>query len=40
MPHFKKGGRGDEFVQVIVKTPKDLEPDQKKIFEELAKKGF
>ena len=40
IPHFKKAGKGDEFVRVIVKTPNNLEKDQKELFEALAREGF
>ncbi len=40
VPKFGKSGHGDEFVRVLVKIPKGLQEQQKKLFEELAKEGF
>ncbi len=39
-PHFKGNGRGDGFVKVIVKTPKGLNQEQRKLLEELSKQGL
>jgi curved DNA-binding protein len=39
-PHFKGSGRGDGFVKVIVKTPKKLTQNQRKLFEELSREGL
>ncbi len=40
IPHFRKQGKGDEYVRIIVETPKHLKEDQKKLFEALAGEGF
>jgi len=40
IPHFRKSGKGDEFVKVIVKTPKNLKEEKKGLFDALAKEGF
>lgn len=37
MPSMRRYGRGDQHVRVIVKTPTKLSPEQKSIFERLAK---
>lgn len=37
MNDIKKGGKGDHFVEVHVKTPTSLNREQKKLFEELMK---
>jgi curved DNA-binding protein len=39
-PHFKGSGRGDGFVKVIVKTPRGLTENQRKLLEELSKEGL
>jgi molecular chaperone DnaJ len=36
LPHLRRGGVGDLFVRVIVVTPRDLTPEQRKLFEALA----
>jgi molecular chaperone DnaJ len=36
LPHLRRGGMGDLFVRVIVVTPRDLTPEQRKLFEALA----
>ncbi len=40
LPHFKKQGRGDEFVRVQIAAPKNLSDKQKKLFEQLAQEGL
>lgn len=40
LPRFQGGGKGDEFVRLIVKTPKTLSEKQKKLIEELKKEGL
>jgi molecular chaperone DnaJ len=37
IPHLRGGGRGDQLVTVYVVTPKKLSPEQRELFEELAK---
>jgi len=36
IPHFRRSGRGDEIVRLVVVTPDKLTKEQKKLFEELA----
>ena len=40
LPRLQGGGKGDEFVRLIVKTPKTLSERQKKLVEELKKEGL
>lgn len=40
IPHFKGYGRGNLYVELIVKTPKKLTKEQKKLLEELRKEGL
>jgi curved DNA-binding protein len=40
IPHFGKTGKGDQLVQITVAVPRDLTPQQRKLFEELAREGF
>jgi len=40
MPRFGKAGKGDVFVRILVSVPKNLNKDQKKLFDDLAKEGF
>ena len=40
VPHLNGKGRGDEYVQIIVKTPTSLNERQKKLMEELRKEGL
>jgi len=40
IPHLKGGGRGDAFLKVLVKVPKELTPEQRRVLEELAKVGL
>ena len=37
LPHLRRGGTGDLIVRVIVVTPTDLTPEQREVFESLAK---
>ena len=37
VPHLRGAGRGDQLVVVAVETPTKLTPEQRKLFEELAK---
>ena len=37
IPYLRGGGRGDQLVTVYVVTPKKLTPEQRRLFEELAK---
>jgi curved DNA-binding protein len=39
IPHLQGEGRGDEYVQVIVKIPKKLSEKAKGLIQELAKEG-
>jgi molecular chaperone DnaJ len=36
VPHLRGGGRGDQYVRVVVVTPTNLTKEQKRLFEELA----
>ncbi len=36
IPHFRRSGKGDELVKLVVVTPDKLTKEQKKLFEELA----
>jgi molecular chaperone DnaJ len=36
IPHFRRSGKGDELVKLVVTTPEKLTKEQKKLFEELA----
>jgi curved DNA-binding protein len=38
--HMKGGGKGDLYVKVIVKIPKDLKSKQRELIEELGKEGL
>jgi len=40
LPHFQGGGRGDEFVRILIKYPKSLTEKQKKLAEEMQKEGL
>ena len=40
LPRLQGGGKGDEFVRILVKTPKTLSEKQKKLVEELKKEGL
>jgi curved DNA-binding protein len=40
IPHFQGGGRGDEFVRILIKYPKNLSDKQKKLAEEMKKEGL
>jgi molecular chaperone DnaJ len=40
IPHFGAMGRGDMYVELIVKTPKKLTKKQKELLEELKKEGI
>ncbi len=40
LPHFQGGGRGDEYVRVLIKYPKNLSEKQKNLVEELKKEGL
>ena len=40
LPRLQEGGKGDEFVRMIVKYPKNLTERQKKLVEELKKEGL
>lgn len=39
MPHMHGHGKGDQHVRVIVKTPTNLTPEQKRLFNELESQG-
>ncbi len=39
-PHFRGNGRGDGFIKIIVKTPRGVTREQRKLFEELSKEGL
>jgi curved DNA-binding protein len=40
VPHFKKTGRGDLHVKILVRLPKSLTEEQKELFEQLANQGM
>jgi len=40
IPRFGKTGKGDQLVQITVAVPRDITPQQRKLFEELAREGF
>jgi len=40
IPHFGKPGKGDQLVHITVAVPRDLNAQQRKLFEELAREGF
>lgn len=37
LPHLRRGGHGDLYVRVAVVTPRELTPEQRRLFEALAK---
>ncbi len=40
IPHFGRSGKGDQLVHITVAVPRDLTPEQKKLFEQLQQEGF
>jgi curved DNA-binding protein len=40
IPRFGKTGKGDQLVHITVAVPRDLTPQQRKLFDELARDGF
>ena len=40
LPRLQEGGKGDEFIRIILKYPKNLTERQKKLIEELKKEGL
>jgi len=40
VPRFKKSGRGDLYVKIIVRLPKSLTPEQEELFKQLADQGL
>jgi curved DNA-binding protein len=40
IPHFQKESRGDEYVKLIIRTPKRVSEKGKSLIQELAKEGF
>ena len=40
MPHSRGGGRGDQFVKIVVSLPKTLTPEQTKLIESLKEQGL
>ena len=40
VPRFKKSGRGDLYVKIIVRLPKSLTPEQEELFKQLADQGM
>ncbi len=40
VPHFQGGSRGDEYVRILIKYPKNLSEKQKKLAEEMKKEGL
>jgi len=39
-PHFQHYGRGDQLVEIVVKTPENLSKNQQKIIKELGQEGL
>jgi curved DNA-binding protein len=40
IPHFQRESRGDEYVKLIIRTPKRVSEKGKSLIQELAKEGF
>jgi curved DNA-binding protein len=40
VPHFKKTGRGNLYVKIVVRLPKTLTPEQEELFKQLADQGM
>ena len=40
LPRLQGGGKGDEYVRILIRYPKNLNDRQKKLIEELKKEGF
>ncbi len=40
LPRLQEGGKGDEFIRILIKYPKNLTERQKKLIEELKKEGL
>ena len=40
IPHFSHMGRGDLYIKLIIKTPKNLTKEQKELFKQLKKEGL
>jgi curved DNA-binding protein len=40
VPQFKKSGRGDLYVKIVVRLPISLTPDQEELFKQLADQGI
>jgi curved DNA-binding protein len=40
LPHFKEGGKGDEFVRIFVQVPKKLSPKQEDLIKKLSDEGL
>ena len=40
MPHSRGGGRGDQFVKIVVTLPKSLTPEQTELIESLKGQGL
>lgn len=40
IPHFSRTGRGDLYVELVIKTPKKLTKKQKELFEKLKEEGI
>ena len=40
LPRLQEGGKGDEFVRILIKYPKNLTERQRKLVEELKKEGM
>jgi curved DNA-binding protein len=40
MPHSRGGGRGDQFVKIVVTLPKSLTPEQTELIESLKEQGL
>lgn len=40
LPHLQGGGKGDEYVRILIRYPKNLNDRQKKLVEELKREGL
>ncbi len=40
LPHFRRSGRGDELVEIIIKIPEKLSRHQRNLFEQLGREGL
>ena len=40
MPKMRGYGRGDQYVEVVIETPKNLTREQKKLIKEMGESGL